>query len=170
MFARYEGSSGMERLVRDFSAQELVLNDKVIARRFADVATIEELQTGARLYLEGELGKNSLFFILIGSVSLSAKKKHIAELKQGQTVGEFPIVTGSKYAVTVHAREQTFLARVPEEQFRRIVEDHPVVWENMARMLVSRLDRDSNASPATLENVSRLDLLRAAFKRRRERD
>jgi hypothetical protein len=50
------------------------------------------------------------------------------------------------------------------------VKDHPVVWENMARMLVSRLDRDSNASPATLENVSRLDLLRAAFKRRRERD
>jgi CRP/FNR family transcriptional regulator, cyclic AMP receptor protein len=145
MRERFEGKDdGKRRRQEVFAQQEIVQHNDTIARKLNDLAQVDELQKGQQLYIQGEPGKNSLFFILSGSFDLSVQEKHISILKPGQAVGEFPILEPSlPYTVNVVAREQSVVARVSEEQFLSIATEYPEIWKNMARMLVNRL-RDAN--------------------------
>ncbi len=140
MRERFEGIGGKRRLVEVFAEQELVQHNDAIACKLADLAEVEEFPKGKQIYIKGESGKNSLFFVLGGSFDLSNQERCIAILTPGQAVGEFPIVDPSlTYDVTVLAREQSLIARVSEEQFIKIMRDYPEIWKNMAKMLVTRL-------------------------------
>lgn len=144
MRERFEGKDGKRRLVEVLVEQELVQHNDNIARKLADLALVEEFQKRKQLYVQGEPGKNFLFFILSGSFDLSIGEKRTAILEAGQAVGEFPIVDPSlTYTVTVFAREQSVVARVSEEQFLSIAREYPEIWKNMAKMLVTRLRKAS---------------------------
>jgi CRP-like cAMP-binding protein len=147
MLARFEGRDGRRRLVEVLAGQELVQHSAVIANKLADISAIEELRKGEQLYFEGKPGKNELFFLLNGSLDLSVQDKHVAILQPGQAVGEFPIVAPNlNYDVTAKACEPSVVARVSEEQFLSIANDHPELWKNMAKMLVARLRRTTSES------------------------
>jgi len=140
MRERFDGKDGKRRLVGVFAEQELVKHNDAIACRLADLAELEDVPKGKQIYVKGEPGKNFLFFVLGGSFELSVQNKCIAILKPGQAVGEFPILDPSlTYTLTVIAREQSVIARLPEQQFLDIAKDYPEIWKNMAKMLVIRL-------------------------------
>ncbi|SRR5882762_3615981 len=156
MLERFEGKDGKRRLAEVFAEQALVQHNDTVARKLAEAAKIEDVQKGKQLYVQGEPGKNSLFFVLGGSLELSVEGKRVAILEPGQAVGEFPIVDPSlNYAVTVFAREQSVVARVSEEQFLSIARDHPEIWRSMAKMLVTRLRKtdESRQGPGGAEVV-----------------
>ena len=132
MLERFEGKNGKRRLVEVLAEQELVQHNDIIARKLADITKVEDFQKGKQLYVQGEPGKNFLFFVLRGSIELSVQNKRVAILEPGQAVGEFPIVDPSlNYTVTVVAREQSVVARVSEEQFLSIARDYPEIWKNL---------------------------------------
>jgi CRP-like cAMP-binding protein len=142
LLARFEGW----RLEKAFANQELASGDKMIAKELAERSNVEELKKGKNLYFEKEPGMNSLFFALSGSIRLSARRKHIYDVKPNEVLGEFPIlVTEQDYTVSPRALDTSVVARVSEDQFRSIAKAHPELWENMARMLAKRL-RDRTAS------------------------
>ena len=139
---RYLGEEGKERLVEVFNQQELVLHNENIARKLAEVCTVESFQEKKQLYVQGEPGNTFLYFVLSGSFDLYVKDqdKPVATIKSGQAVGEFPIVSPSlNYTVSVFAKGRSVIARVSEKQFLLIAEDYPEIWKNMAKMLVTRL-------------------------------
>jgi CRP-like cAMP-binding protein len=138
-------------LVKALADQELVKNDMAIAQEFADQASLQELQKGEQLYLQGQPGKNVLYFILSGSVDLTNMGQPVSTMKSGQCIGEFPILDPSLgYTVTAVARELTVVASLPEKKFRSIVANHHEIWENTARMLVTRLYRTNASGPGVL--------------------
>ena len=156
MLERFEGKNGKRRLVEVLAEQELVQHNDIISRKLADITKVEDFQKGKQLYVQGEPGKNFLFFVLRGSIELSVQNKRVAILEPGQAVGEFPIVDPSlNYTVTVVAREQSVVARVSEEQFLSIARDYPEIWKNMAKMLVTRLRKTSEPQqePSSSEAV-----------------
>jgi predicted nucleotide-binding protein len=148
MLERFKGPEGRRRLVEVFSNQEIVLQNLELAQSLAEPAKLKEFKERQELYIAGQPGNNKLYFIVSGSFDLLIKGVSVAVMKPGQTLGEFPIVDPSlPYTVTIRAREPSVVATVPESQFLSITEHYPIIWKNMAKMLVARLH-------ATHENIS----------------
>jgi predicted nucleotide-binding protein len=142
MRERFKGSEGRQRLVEVLANQELVLHDRALAQRLGEVAKVEAYEQGREIYIEGEPGKNHLYFVIAGAMDLLVKGKSAAIISAGQAFGEFPILDpGLPYTVTIRAREQSAIARVSEAAFRAIAQEYPDVWKNMAKMLMRRLHR-----------------------------
>jgi CRP-like cAMP-binding protein len=140
-------------------SSELVLHNEIIARKLAEIATLEDFPEGKQLYVQGEPGNNFLYFVLSGSFDLSVQDKDepFATVASGQAVGEFPIVNPSlNYTITVLAKEQSVIARVSEKQFLSIAEDYPEIWKNMAKMLVTRLKEKHERPCEEITNLKRI--------------
>jgi len=142
MLEQFKGREGKPRLAEALAKQELVLRDSALAQRLGKFAKLDEYEQGQEIYVQGEPGKNSLYFVIAGTMDLLVKGKPAAIITAGQAFGEFPILDpGLRYTVTVRAREQSVIARVAETHFRAIAEEYPAVWKNMAEMLMKRLHR-----------------------------
>jgi predicted nucleotide-binding protein len=140
MKERFEGPRGTRRLLESLSNQELILHDNALAKELAGIVTLSEYEEGQELFVQGELGRGCLFFILSGKFDLLVNGNFVAIMSAGQAVGEFPIVDPSlSYTVTIRARENSVVAMVAEDQFLSIAEDYSNIWKNMAKMLVARL-------------------------------
>jgi CRP-like cAMP-binding protein len=147
MREHYLGVSGRRRLVEALADQELVNHNMPIAQELADEVSLEDLQKGKQLYVQGERN-NVLYFLLSGSIDLSIQDQPIATLTPGQCIGEFPILAPNlQYTVTAVAREQSVVASMPEAKLLLTASKHPEIWKHMARMLVNRLYRTSEPKP-----------------------
>jgi hypothetical protein len=90
------------RLKEAFWDQEIV-HDRIIAKKLADVSAVKQLEKGEHLYTEKEARKNVPFFVLMGNLRLSTRRRHVYDLKPKEIVGEFPIL--------VHEQKQFTLFR-----------------------------------------------------------
>lgn len=152
MLQRFKGPEGQRRLVEVFSNQELVLHDDALAGQLARLAKLKEYKEQQQLYLEGQPGKNKLYFVVSGSFDLLIKGTHVKVIKSGQALGEFPILDPSlSYTVTIRARESSTVAAIREDQLLSIAEQYPHIWKNMAKMIVSRLYSTYEGIPALRE-------------------
>jgi predicted nucleotide-binding protein len=140
MLDRFKGQEGRRRIVEVFANQELVLQNLDLAQKLADASKLKEFNEQQELYIAGQPGNNKLYFIVSGSFDLLIKGVSVAVMKPGQALGEFPIVDPSlTYTVTIRAREPSVVAIIPESQILSIAEQFPVIWKNMAKMLIARL-------------------------------
>ena len=140
MLERYKGREGQRRLVELFANQELVLQNRALAKRFAEVAKLKQCKEQEDLYIEGHPANNKLYFILSGTFDLLVKGTVVRQVKSGEVVGEFPVLDPSlRYTVTIRAREPSVVGTVLESQFLASAEQFPDVWRNMAKMELKRL-------------------------------
>lgn len=140
MLERFKDSYGRQRLAEAFCEQELVQHSEACAHKLAELASLETVEKGQQIYVEGAHGKGVLFFLLSGSVELSVQGHRVAALKPGQCFGEFPILDRRlPYRVTAAAGERSTIAMILEERFQSIASEYPSLWRNMARMLAHRL-------------------------------
>jgi len=145
---RFAGREGRVRLAETLNKQELISHELTTARKFALAAKVKTLEAGQDLYLQGEAGRNSVFFLVGGKLGLLVNEKRVRMVNTGEMIGEFPILdSGLAYAVTVRSAEDAVLAVVPEGAFRAIATEHPIIWEKMAEMLVRRLCETTRAIP-----------------------
>lgn len=120
--------------------QELVRENCALAQRLAQAARLHEYEQGREIYLQGEPGKNNLYFVISGAMDLLIKGKLVATISADQAFGEFPVLNPSlPYTVTIRAKEQSVIAQVAEASFNEIAEHHKEIWKNMAKMLMRRL-------------------------------
>jgi CRP/FNR family transcriptional regulator, cyclic AMP receptor protein len=140
MLERFRGKAGRTKLTNVLKDQELVLQDEELARALAQEAETREHAPGKQIYVQGEPGNHELYFVIEGEVRLVVDGKPRVTLTSRQAFGEFPIVDdGMTYTVTVECLEKTTIATVPEKAFKAIAATHPKIWENMCKMLVTRL-------------------------------
>jgi predicted nucleotide-binding protein len=139
MLELFEGKQGKIRLVEAITRQELVLYDGALAATLAEVAKLNPYAAKQDLYVEGEQGKGRLYFIVAGAVDVLVKGRRVDTVRKGKSLGEFPFLEpGQTYTVTARAAEPTVAAEVAEEDFGPIAEKYPLVWRNMAIMLMKR--------------------------------
>ena len=148
MIKRFDGREGMRKLVNVLKQQELISNDRTIARNFALAAKVRAVEEGKDLYVQGQAGRNSVFFLLSGKLRVLVNENCVRIASAGEMVGEFPILEPAlAHAVTMRAAEDSLLAVVPERAFLAIARKRSKVWENMARMGVRRLYHTTRIVP-----------------------
>ena len=147
---RFKGREGRRRLAEVLCNQELVQGDRTLAEHLSKAATIDDHEPGREIYVEGEPGKNCLYFVVAGSMDLLIHGQVIAVISAGQAFGEFPILNPAlRYTVTIRVREHSTIARVSERSVLEIAQKRRAFWRNMAETLMRRLHGTRNlVSPA----------------------
>ena len=139
MIERFEGETGKRRLSEAITEQVIVHGNAVIANQLADVSKLQELNAGDVLIAQdGE--DNDIFFVLAGSLEVRANGRRVAVRAAGTHAGEMALIDSkARRCATVAALEKAVVARVGEEDFDCIANQHPHLWRRIAVELCDRL-------------------------------
>jgi NTE family protein len=107
---------------------------------------------------EGDPG--DCFYVVVSgrlqifSISQGAPRV-VAEIGQGETVGEMAMITGAPRSATVRAVRDSRLIRFSRPAFDRLLTEHPRAMMHLARMIVVRFQNSVSTSrngsaPATI--------------------
>ena len=115
------------------------------------------LPGGARLFDQGELG-DALYIVAHGRLRVTVpaergRRRVIAELGRGESVGEMSLLTGERRSARVEAIRDSVLLSLSRTAFSQVVERHPRVMMQLARQLVERL-KDSLAGAPSRHSLS----------------
>ena len=110
------------------------------------------LAGGAMLFDEGDSG-DTLYIVMHGRLRVSVsgphgKRRVVAELGRGESVGEMALLTGERRSARVEAIRDSLLLALSRAGFQRVVEQHPRVMTQLARQLVERLKLSLRGAPA----------------------
>ncbi len=139
MIERFAGEENKRVLLDALRGQQCV-GEGEIAKAIAEVVSLQEFRKGEPV-IEQDAQKNSMYFILSGSVSVLVNGREIALRYAGEHVGEMALADPSaKRSATVVAIEDgTVVAEIEEADFSRIAEAHPCLWRRLAVELAARL-------------------------------
>jgi len=127
------------KLVEALLRQQIVQNNKAIARKIANVAQLVQVESGDE-FIRQDAPDSDLYLILAGKVSICVNGREIAIRQAGQHVGEMAMIdTAASRCATVVALRQTILAKISEKAFAAIANKHPALWRQLALELGSRL-------------------------------
>ena len=115
------------------------------------------LPGGARLFDQGDLG-DALYIVAHGRLRVTVpaergRRRVIAELGRGESVGEMSLLTGERRSARVEAIRDSVLLKLSRAAFAQVVERHPRVMMQLARQLVERL-KDSLAGAPSRHSLS----------------
>lgn len=119
--------------------------DRRVLREIADRAQWMELRSGHVLFRQGEPG-DAMYVVANGrlrvnQVQRDGSERMLAEVGRGQSLGELALITGEPRTSTAHAVRDTGLIGVSKELFDRLLKRHPGEMMQVARSIVSRLER-----------------------------
>lgn len=139
----FEGAEGQRRLLDAICGQEIVLGNKELALEFREVLVPRQFEPGDDIIKQNE-AKSDIWLILTGSATINIDGRDIAIRIARTQVGEMALLdcTAGRCA-SVRAETQLIAGKIPEEDFLRIAKKYPILWQNLARSLASRL-RDFN--------------------------
>lgn len=111
------------------------------------------LRSGETLFTEGEPG-DALYVVVFGRLrALIRHGRHedkvLGEIGRGEAVGEMALLTGEPRSATVRAVRDTALIKLSKAAFDSLIERHPPLMLEMARLIVARHQRISNPSVQT---------------------
>jgi len=112
-----------DKLVEALQRQQIVLNEKGVAEKLADISELIQFEAAApsNVVITQDAADNDLFLILAGKVSIWVKGREVAIRQAGQHVGEMAMIdTSAPRCATVIATEQTVVAKIKEKDFTPI--------------------------------------------------
>lgn len=158
----------MPRLYRDQMVDVLPklfgeLNEEML-RDLESKVTWRSLRRGELLCYQGEPSE-SFYIIISGRMQVlikdaSGKSRIVAEMSQGESVGEMGIVTGHARSATIIASRDSELLEFSREEFEEFTRRYPEMMRRMTRLLITRLQRASR--PTRTSNLSSNILLAPA--------
>ena len=154
LIKRFTGRAGKARFIEALRSQELVARDPQIAQALTAAATRQEFPANCEIFAQGGFDTD-IYFILSGSVSITANGRLVATRAAGDHVGEMAMLdTTAARSATVRTLEPTVVAKVTESRFSRIANAHPDLWRRTAGALASRLkERNKFQTPPRSEPV-----------------
>jgi CRP/FNR family transcriptional regulator, cyclic AMP receptor protein len=157
LIKQFQGKEGKRRMLEIFGNNEIVKRDSEVAQRLTQVAKLDEYEKGQELYVQGERARGYLYFILSGKIDIIRNGRFIAIKETGQVFGELPFINPSlPYQVTASCQERTIVAKVSEKQFQLIADDYPVLWRNIAEVVVTLVLKQDLIIEDLKEEVARL--------------
>ena len=140
---RFIGASNTGTLIEALLTQRIVHGQHDQAMAFASKVQIQQFLPGSIIIEQGH-ADNTLFFILMGEVSILINGNEIALRQAGTHVGEMALIEPSaKRSATVLARTTTVVAVISERDFTEIANHYPNVWRQIASELGDRLRQRS---------------------------
>ncbi|MBU6374311.1 MAG: patatin-like phospholipase family protein [Alphaproteobacteria bacterium] len=115
------------------------------------------LPGGWPLFEVGE-DADSIYFVTSGALGAfrtlaSGERRLLGYIRAGEPVGEMALITGERHSAAVYAVRDTELLRLSRSAFNRLVRAHPVLMQNMARLMLSRSRQDRRRNPRTQPRV-----------------
>ncbi len=130
---------GRRRLVAALQEQAVVGHDPHIATRLAEAAQLQHFPMGASL-VEQDGADTDILLILVGSAAVVVNGREVAVRRAGQHVGEMAMIDpAQRRSATIAAHTETIVARIGEDDFVRVAEEHPILWRRLAVELGVRL-------------------------------
>jgi len=144
------GKNGQRKVFGALLEQELVRYDREAAKKIFKCLELEGVAAGQEIISETHDGQYALLMVLSGKFQLFVKGHSAAEIVHGQAVGEYPILfPGEKHRATVQALEDSVIGRLSGKKLKRIAENFPILWKNMAKFISLRLIKSGQARPWT---------------------
>lgn len=109
------------------------------------------LPGGARLFDQGDVG-DTLYIVAHGRLQVSVpghrgRRRVIAELGRGESVGEMALLTGERRSARVEAIRDSVLLALSRTAFSQVIDRHPRIMMQLARQLVERLKESLRGAP-----------------------
>lgn len=131
-------------LIRKFGFFQAL--DQKILKRIAEMCIVREFSSGEFIVRQGEAGLG-LYFITSGSAKIEVARGDVravvAELKAGDSVGEFAIIDEQTRSASVICLEETRCLLLTRDSFDKLMRKHPEIANQMLRTLVGRI-RNTN--------------------------
>lgn len=116
-----------------------------------------ELNGGETLFRQGDV-QEGVYLVISGRLRALRRENEedrtVAEIAQGQTVGETAVLMNEPYAdITVSAVRDSVLAYVSRETFDELTHRHPQLPVHVARVVIDRLRRSGRTRPARPKTI-----------------
>ena len=116
--------------------------DQKIIKQIASVCIVREFSAGEPIVRQGESGLG-LYFITGGRVNVEIEKDGskivVAELKEGDFLGEFALIDDKTRSASVICLEDTRCLLLTRDSFSKMQRKHPEIANQMLRTLVGRI-------------------------------
>ncbi|MEI6830138.1 MAG: cyclic nucleotide-binding domain-containing protein [Synechococcaceae cyanobacterium ELA445] len=104
----------------------------------ADVIEEVQLAPNQQLFAKGESG-TSMYVIVAGLVKVHIGDQTVAELAQGEIVGELAALDEEPRSASVSAVDATMLYRIEQLTLQGLMADHPEIVQGIIKSLAYRL-------------------------------
>ena len=100
---------------------------------------------GSVIFKQGEKS-DGMYIVVNGRLRASVgdsdgSESVVSEIGQGETVGEFGILTGEPRTATVSVVRETNLVKISSFQFKQLVQQHPELMRRITRIIIERQQR-----------------------------
>lgn len=163
------------RLLADFAARRLPSLRLASTGLFVDVdaSALERfdhdenwirLRGGDALFVQGEPG-DAMYVVVHGSLEVlidqgTSHGRLVDVLGPGSSIGEMALLTDDPRSATVRAIRDSELVRVSRAEFARLLDEHPRIAIELARLLARRL-RETTSAPRVFRYARTLALIPA---------
>lgn len=105
------------------------------------------LSSGEDLFREGEPA-DCAYIVMSGLLRVAVTQPDSGErvinvVHTGETVGEMALLSGEPRSATVYALRSSVLARIPRDDFDRLIDIYPDAMKSLTRIIIERLKRRS---------------------------
>lgn len=140
--------------LKRFSASPIFasLDDEALRSLESELSYVR-LRGGETLFAAGDTG-DALYVVVFGRLRAllrtgSKEPPILGEIGRGEAVGEMALLTGEPRSATVCAIRDTALIKLSKAGFARLVERHPQMMLEMARLIIARYRRVIHPSAKT---------------------
>ena len=153
--ARARHHAMLERVLSEF----FHLDDPAVLGEIEGALDFVQLEASHRLFEQGDEAR-SVYFLLSGRLRAvrrdeAGRESVLGEVARGETVGELAMVMGERRGASVVAVRDSVLARLPREDFERILMGRPKAALAVTRTVVERFRKAeaTRAQPARPINL-----------------
>lgn len=112
--------------------------DKKELERLATAIDTLDVAAGHTLFRQGAI-HHEAFIVEAGTAEVSVDGEVVAEIPEGEMIGEIGLLTRAPASATVVAKTAMSLLLIPHQRFEQIASDAPGLGLGMARELAHRL-------------------------------
>jgi CRP/FNR family cyclic AMP-dependent transcriptional regulator len=157
VITRFEGDRARTALIAALRGQQIICDEVELAEEIRQASELVQVdaETSESEFIKQGDDDNSIYFILMGRVSIRIHGREVAVRSAGWHVGELALIDATKTrSASVVALERTVMARVTEAKFTQIAERHAVLWRRLAMDVADRLrERGALVRPKNSEPV-----------------
>lgn len=113
-------------------------SDKKSLERLASAIDVIEVEEGATLFRQGTM-QHEAFVIESGTATVSIDGEVIAEIPEGEMIGEIGLLTRQPASATVVASSPMSLLMIPHQRFSQVLDEVPGLGTAIAYELAKRL-------------------------------
>lgn len=146
-------TDGGRRLVSALAEFRILAGLEGAATQMAEAGELLEVAAGGSFITQDD-DETDVFFIVAGAVNVVVNGKVVNTRRVGDHVGEMAAIEPTQLrASTITATEPTVVLKVPESDFSRIADAHPMIWRRLAATLSRRLKERNRMITAPREQV-----------------